>query len=98
MTCNSLSTVKIHRLKPGAKSSLQSHAKRSEFWHIIEGEGTIVVGDKKYNVATGDEYAAPVGVKHRWLAGPSGMTLVEVATGDFDEEDITRYEDEYGRA
>ena len=96
---NSPSTVKIHRMKPGAKTSLQSHAKRSEFWYFISGNGTIVLGDKEYNVKEGDEYTAGIGVKHRWMAGPSGLVLLEVATGDFDEDgDITRYEDEYGRA
>ena len=95
---NSLSTVKIHRMKPGTKSSLQSHKKRSEFWHFISGSGTIVIGDKEYKVKEGDEHTALVGVKHRWMAGPDGLVLAEVATGDFDEEDIIRYEDQYGRA
>ncbi len=97
LTHNSLSTVKIHRMKPGAKTSLQSHTKRSEFWHIISGSGIIVIGNKEYNVVEGDEYSALVGEKHRWMAGPDGLVLLEVATGDFDEEDIIRYEDEYGR-
>ena len=96
-THNSLSTVKIHRMNGGGKTSLQSHAKRSEFWHIISGSGIIQIGDKKYNVVEGDEYSVAIGVKHRWIAGSSGMVLLEVAIGDFDEEDITRYEDEYGR-
>ena len=96
-THNSLSTVKIHQMKPGAKTSWQSHAHRSEFWHFISGSGTIKIGDKEYSVAPGDEYVAGVGVKHRWMAGPNGLGLVEVAVGDFDEEDIVRYEDEYGR-
>ena len=98
LTHNSLSTVKIHRIKPGAKTSLQSHAKRSEFWHFESGSGTIVMGDKEYQVGPGDEYTVPVGVKHRWMAGHDGLVLLEVAIGDFDEEDITRYEDDYGRA
>ncbi len=97
-THNSSSTVKIHRMQPGGETSLQSHAKRSEFWHFISGSGVIHVEDKEYNVVAGDECSAPVGAKHRWLAGPSGLVLLEVATGDFDEEDIIRYEDKYGRA
>jgi mannose-6-phosphate isomerase-like protein (cupin superfamily) len=80
------------------ETSWQSHKKRSEFWHIVSGDGTVHIADKEYNVIPGAEYNAEVGVKHRWIAGPSGMILVEVATGDFDEEDITRYEDKYGRA
>jgi mannose-6-phosphate isomerase len=98
LTHNSLSTVKVHRIKPDGATSWQSHTKRGEFWHIISGNGKIRVEDKEYEVAPGDEYSAPVGAKHRWMAGPAGMVLIEVATGDFDEEDITRYEDKYGRA
>jgi|SRR3989339_483749 len=95
---NSLSTVKIHQIRPNQKNSWQSHTKRSELWHIISGGGIILVDDKKYEVVPGDEQGAGVGAKHRWIAGPEGMTLIEVATGDFDEEDIIRYEDDYGRA
>ncbi len=98
LTHNSPSTIKVHRVNPGEETSWQSHTKRTEFWHIVSGGGIILVEDKKYNVVPGDEHSAPLGAKHRWMAGPSGMILVEVATGDFDEEDIIRYEDKYGRA
>ncbi|MEK9182782.1 MAG: phosphomannose isomerase type II C-terminal cupin domain [Patescibacteria group bacterium] len=98
LTHNSLSTVKIHRVKPEEETSWQSHTKRGEFWHVVGGDGKIIVEDKEYSVAPGAEYYAPVGAKHRLIAGKSGMILVEVATGDFDEEDIIRYEDKYGRA
>lgn len=97
-THNSLSTVKIHRMKPGGQTSWQSHSKRSEFWYFISGSGVVKIEDKEYNVIAGDELGAGVGVKHRWQAGPDGLVLLEVATGDFDEEDIIRYEDKYGRA
>lgn len=97
LTHNSLSTVKVHRIKPNEETSWQSHTKRSEFWHIVEGGGKILVEDQTYTVVPGDEHTAAVGAKHRWQAGPEGMILVEVAIGDFDEADITRYEDKYGR-
>lgn len=97
LTHNSLSTVKVHRIKPNEATSWQSHNKRSEFWYIISGSGVVPIGEKEYNAFPGDEYDVPIGVKHRWMAGPSGMILVEVAIGDFDEEDIVRYEDKYGR-
>ena len=98
LTHNNLSTVKIHRVKPGEATSWQSHTKRSEFWHIISGDGMIHIEDKEYNVVPGGEYNVPIGFKHRWMAGPGGIILIEVATGDFDESDIIRYEDKYGRA
>lgn len=98
LTHNSLSTVKVHRIKPNAENSWQSHTKRSEFWYIVSGSGKILVEDQTYNVISGDEHSAAIGAKHRWQAGSEGMILVEVATGDFDEADIIRYKDDYGRA
>ncbi len=98
LTLNSFSTVKVHRIKPGEETSWQSHTKRSEFWYIVSGSGVIKIEDQEYNAIPGAEYLASLGAKHRWMAGPEGMILVEIATGNFDEEDIIRYEDKYGRA
>lgn len=97
LTHNSLSTIKIHTIKPGGETSWQSHAKRSEFWYIISGSGIVRIGDQEYQAAPGSEYSAAIGEKHRWIAGPLGMVIAEIATGEFDEEDIIRYEDKYGR-
>lgn len=97
-THNSPSTIKIVTIKPEGALSLQSHAKRSEFWRIIHGSGVIEIGNEKHNVNVGDEYSIPVNIKHRATAGPSGLVFLEIDTGDFDEGDIVRYEDKYGRA
>lgn len=94
---NNPSTVKIITVKPGEELSLQSHAKRSEFWRIIRGDGTVQIEDKKYSAIVGEEYEIPFGEKHRISAGLSGIEFLEIATGDFDENDIIRYEDKYGR-
>ena len=97
-TLNSLSTVKILTLKPGEALSLQSHAKRSEFCRVIRGSGIMEIGNNKYNVVEGDEHNVPVNIKHRAIAGPSGLAYLEIDTGDFEENDEIRYEDKYGRA
>jgi mannose-1-phosphate guanylyltransferase/mannose-6-phosphate isomerase len=97
-THNGESTVKLHWVKPGEKTSLQTHEKRDEFWRVVSGSGKVQVGEEEFDAAPGKEYFAPAGVKHRLCAGAEGMMLIEIATGDFDEEDITRYEDKYGRA
>lgn len=97
-THNGLGTVKILTLKPNEQLSLQSHAKRSEFVRLISGSGTIEIGDAKYDVIEGDEHNIPVNTKHRVIAGPSGLSYLEISTGDFEENDEIRYEDKYGRA
>src|SRR3989344_5286755 len=81
---NTSVTVKILTLKPNEQLSLQSHAKRSEFCCVISGSGIVEIGENKYNVAIGDEYNVPVGVKHRVIAGDSGLAYLEIDTGDFD--------------
>lgn len=96
-THNDVSTVKILTLKPNQSLSLQSHKKREEFWKVIVGDGIIELDELKKPITVGDEYNVKIGMKHRLTAGQSGMQVLEIAFGDFDEEDIIRYEDNYGR-
>lgn len=96
-TQNDSSTVKIITVKPNEILSLQSHKHRSEFWHIISGSGTVEIGAMKKDAKPKDEYEIAVGEKHRLGAGPEGIVVLEIATGDFDEGDIVHYEDKYGR-
>lgn len=96
-THNVSSTVKIITVKPNETLSLQSHHKRSEFWRVLSGAGVMEINGVKHDVAEGDEYEIPVEAKHRMAAGTNGLQVLEIATGDFDENDIVRYEDKYGR-
>jgi len=96
-TKNEVSTIKIITVKPNEALSLQSHAHRSEFWHVISGSGIVEIGDVKVNTVVGDEHEIAIGEKHRLSAGPEGIQVLEIAIGDFDEEDIVHYEDKYGR-
>lgn len=96
-THNESSTVKIISVKPNEALSLQSHKKRAEFWHVISGSGTVEIGEVKKETTVGNEYEIKIGEKHRLSAGPDGITVLEIALGDFDEDDIIHYEDKYGR-
>lgn len=96
-THNELSTVKILRVKPNEILSLQSHHHREEFWHVISGSGWVEIGDTKIAAKRGDEYEIKVEEKHRLSAGPEGIEVLEIATGNFDELDIVHFEDKYGR-
>ena len=96
-TLNEISTIKILTVKPNEILSLQSHQKRSEFWHVISGSGTVEIGEIKKDTIAGDEHEIPVETKHRLSAGKEGLQVLEIAVGDFDEEDIVHYEDKYGR-
>ncbi|MCX6754509.1 MAG: phosphomannose isomerase type II C-terminal cupin domain [Candidatus Nomurabacteria bacterium] len=96
-THNTLSTVKIISVKPNEQLSLQSHKKREEFWRVVGGSGMFQIGNERYDVEIGSEQFVPVETKHTMKAGDNGMEILEIALGEFDEEDITRYEDKYGR-
>jgi mannose-6-phosphate isomerase-like protein (cupin superfamily) len=97
-TNNILSTVKIIKVNPNEELSLQSHKKREEFWRVIKGGGIFQVGDKKSIVKENTEEYIPLDTKHKMSADNSGLEVLEISFGEFDEDDIVRYEDKYGRA
>lgn len=96
-TDNTTSTVKILTVKPNEELSLQSHNNREEFWRVIKGDGIFEVGDQKIIVEIGSEQYIPLKTKHKIKAGSDGMEVLEISFGEFDEGDIVRYEDKYGR-
>ena len=96
-THNMSSTVKILTVKKDEQLSLQSHEKRAEFWKVIDGDGLLELDGVKRYIKKGDEIDIPIKAKHRIIAGPLGIKVLEIAVGDFDENDIIRYEDKYGR-
>ena len=97
-THNEKSTVKILEIKPGELLSLQSHKKRSEFWYVLEGNPTIVLGTETKKYKKEDIIRIGNGVKHRIINKTKNMVrILEIAIGNFDEKDIIRYEDKYHR-
>lgn len=96
-TANETTTVKLLHLYPGKRFSLQVHAHRKEFWRVIEGTGKLTVGEETREVRKGDEALIPTGTKHRLEAGPYGLHVLEIIFGDYDENDIERFEDDFGR-
>ncbi len=94
---NEVTTVKILSINPNTSLSLQYHNHRSEFWHVISGHPTLTIGEKKINAKPGDEFSIAIKEQHRLEAGADFVKILEIAFGDFDEEDIIRIEDKYGR-
>ncbi len=97
-THNVSSTVKIIVVNPGESLSLQFHEKRDEFWHVISGTGTLQIGEERINTSPGQNHVVPRLTHHRMEADShEPLVILEISTGDFDENDITRLEDRYGR-
>jgi mannose-6-phosphate isomerase len=91
--------VKEIEVKPGHRLSYQSHSKREEQWVVFEGTATVTLDDKIYTVNKGESIQIPIGAKHRVEnRGEKKLKFIEVQTGTyFGEDDIVRYEDDYGR-
>jgi len=96
-TGNEETTVKVHTFKPNSAWSLQYHTKRSELWRILSGHAIVTIDDKKIEGKPGDEFMVPRLAKHRVETGDEAVQILEICYGDFDEEDIVRIEDKYGR-
>ncbi|MEK7582178.1 MAG: phosphomannose isomerase type II C-terminal cupin domain [Patescibacteria group bacterium] len=91
-------TVKIITVKHGESFSLQYHQKREEFWRILKGMPEVIIGETSTHARPGDEFTVPVAVSHRVSALNDDVEFLEIARGDFDENDIVRIEDKYGRS
>ncbi len=92
---------KLKRIEvaPGARLSLQSHAHRSEHWVVVSGTATVTRGDEVISVYKNQSTYIPIGAKHRLENhGSVPLHIVEIQIGDYlGEDDIQRYEDNYGR-
>ena len=97
---NNMLQSKVISVKPASALSLQEHKKREEHWVIVQGEGEVRIGDSIVQVRDGDHLFIPKGCKHRLTNTSESETLVliEVQLGQyFGEDDIIRFEDDYGR-
>jgi len=95
-TLNQISSVKILTVKAGEEFSLQKHHNRAEFWRVLSGKGSVVIGDDTFPAHKGDEFFAPPEVNHR-ITAQEEMEILEISLGEFDEEDIVRISDKYNR-
>ena len=91
--------VKRILVKPKKRLSLQSHQKRTEHWYLIEGRAVVTLDEQQIPLRAGESVDIPVHVKHR-IENPTeqNVVFIEVQTGTyFGEDDIQRFEDDFGR-
>lgn len=89
--------IKIISVNPHSRLSLQSHKLRSEIFFLISGNLECQINNKRFRMKRGVPYLILRGAKHRLSAFEVGGKVLEVSFGKFHEEDIIRYEDDYGR-
>lgn len=92
--------VKRITVKPGARLSLQRHQHRAEHWFVVTGNGRVALDAEQVDLCAGEAVDIPCGTKHRIEnIGSANLVFVEVQTGSyFGEDDIERFEDDYGRS
>ena len=91
--------VKRITVYPTQKLSLQMHHHRAEHWIVVKGTARVTRGEDEFLLSENESTYIPVGTKHR-LENPGmiPLELIEVQSGTYlGEDDITRFEDVYGR-
>lgn len=92
--------VKRIEVLPEKRLSYQSHKRRAEHWFVVRGTAKVTLNDRDFIVKKGEAVDIKIGDKHR-IQNPESETLlvfIETQTGDyFGEDDIERYEDDFGR-
>lgn len=92
-------TVSLMTVTPGQRLSLQSHTGRAELWIVLDDGAQVQVGDAVRTHRAGDEVWIPANERHRLACaeGAGPVRVLEVAFGNWQQADITRYEDDYRR-
>ncbi|MCP4583770.1 MAG: mannose-6-phosphate isomerase [candidate division Zixibacteria bacterium] len=96
-THNKVSTVKILTVNPNQILSKQSHKKRDELWIMLDKGLRVELDDKVWEPEAGEEIVILRNSKHRLSSLEKVGRVLEISFGHFDEDDIERFDDQYGR-
>jgi mannose-1-phosphate guanylyltransferase/mannose-6-phosphate isomerase len=91
--------VKRITVNQGASLSLQMHHHRAEHWIVVNGAALVRNGNEEFTLKENESTYIPPTTLHR-LSNPGKvpLNLIEVQSGSYlGEDDIVRYEDDYGR-
>lgn len=92
--------VKRIQVKSGASLSLQKHRHRAEHWVVVKGLAKVTCGETVTILYENQSTYIPMGIKHR-LENPAStpLEIIEIQSGEYlAEDDIIRFEDNYGRS
>ena len=93
--------VKLVEVSPGKRLSLQRHRYRSEHWTVVSGIGKITHGTKTLRLKENQGTYIPKNTLHRLenVQKRAKLLVIEVQCGSYTgEDDIQRYDDDFGRA
>jgi len=92
--------VKRITVKPGGKLSVQMHHHRAEHWIVVTGTAQVTLNGNAQLLTENESIYLPLGATH-CLENPGKipLELIEVQVGSYlGEDDIVRFEDQYGRS
>lgn len=92
--------VKRLIVNPGKRLSVQLHHHRSEHWVVVRGTARILNGERETLLFENQSTYIAAGTRHR-LENPGliPLELIEVQSGSYlGEDDIVRFDDDFGRA
>ncbi len=96
--------VKVLRIGPQRRLSLQYHRRKHESLMLMSGEATLTIGPRpdaleQVSMLEGVREEIAAGVIHRLSAGANGAEILEIASRLPDgTDDVVRLHDDYGRA
>ncbi len=93
--------LKTLHINSGARLSLQRHAERDETWILVSGDAQAETGAHPQGLTSISltryaPFQVPRHMIHR-LSSKQGAVIVEISAGTFNENDIERFADDYGR-
>jgi mannose-1-phosphate guanylyltransferase/mannose-6-phosphate isomerase len=90
-------TVSLMTVEAGQRLSLQVHTGRSELWIVLDDGGAVEVGEEVIHPSAGAEIWIPADTAHRLSSLGKAVRVLEIAFGNWQQEDITRFADDYQR-
>ncbi len=90
-------TVSLMTVTAGQRLSLQSHTGRAELWIVLDDGAAVQVDDNLFYPKAGDKVWIPANARHRLSSTGPNVRVLEVAFGNWQQADITRYEDDFKR-
>lgn len=92
--------VKRIDVSPHSRLSYQTHEHRAEHWVVVVGKATCVIDGETVTAGPGESLDIAIGQAHRiGNDQDEPLSIIEVQKGDYlGEDDITRLEDDFGRA
>ena len=91
--------IKYIVVKPDASLSLQMHHHRDEHWIVKSGIAKVICDDKELTLSKNETIYIPKKSKHRLTnTDNKNLEIIEIQFGSYlGEDDIVRFEDNYGR-